>query len=348
MYCLTCIGESRALGKDELQVFFSCSKAKTTSGDNSVPKFIVGEDIVLNATVKNTMPFVIAYDARYLNWNQDYFLQNVENLEKMFSESVRIQMTKLPNSQDDIVILKPDEEKTHEVYLRHIFPWGLPEQGKWNIRDGRLGQIGQFTLHYRCEIPVVAKKVLNESGYHGNFFEGTMNGQFEFSIIKPPSSSKEKLLEQLETVLNNPPESPTDEYLVRVFLQSYYLFPDEFQNILLRKRKLTLSADKLMACYFGLSMLDTPEARAVLESVKQHQNSNSIDDNKNPIDDQNTNTTKINNTENNIELIVYRTIIFRWIIVIVVFVITIILILFVVMWRKRFKNHHQNESSDSK
>jgi hypothetical protein len=324
MYCLACIEEPRALGQDELQVFFSASKAKTTDIDNSVPQFIVGEDIILNATVKNTMPFEIAYDARYLNWNQDYFLQNVDNLETMLSESVRIQMTTLPYSQDDIVILQPNEEKTHEVYLRHIFPWGLPEQGKWNLRDGRLGQIGQFTLHYCREIPDGTRKSLNEFGYHGNFFEGTMKGQFEFSIIKPPASSKEKLLKQLATVLNNPPESPIDDDLVRVFLQSYYLFPDKFQNILLRKRKFTLSANTLMACYFGLSMLDTPEAKAVLESIKPRQNAD------------NTDTTKIGNTENNIEFIIYRTIIFRWIILVVV--LTIILVLFVVVRRKRFKN----------
>ncbi|MCL2117468.1 MAG: hypothetical protein FWH27_03470, partial [Planctomycetaceae bacterium] len=136
------------------------------------PIFTVGSNGILNVIVKNVSQASLAYDKRYINWPQNYSLF-CHTTEEMITSLACVSMQKLPNSQDDIIILAPSEEHSHEVYLRNIFPWGLPEQGQWTHEFGQIGAIGDYTLFFENNIQLGWREELNKAGFEGNFFEGT-------------------------------------------------------------------------------------------------------------------------------------------------------------------------------
>ncbi|MDR1922765.1 MAG: hypothetical protein LBQ66_00205 [Planctomycetaceae bacterium] len=170
----------------------SDTSAKSTTNDI----IVYGDDVTLNLTIKNTMPHAIAYDHRFFQLQSHYKLKYQNDPQNTIMPLIRVCMTVMPNSQNDITILLPNEEQTHEVNLTRIFPWSKPYRGNWNIKGlGRgFGEIGDYVLSYKCEIPTGTKKHLNDAGFQGNFFEGAIQGQAQFTVIPQPISISRRII----------------------------------------------------------------------------------------------------------------------------------------------------------
>lgn len=140
--------------------------------ENHTPfEIIVGEKITLDVVVKNTSKVPLAYDRRYIRWPQNYSIFCSDTRE-IITSMTKVNMTVAPYSQDDIVILNYNEEKLHEVRLSRIFPWCIPEMGKWNTKWGQFGQVGNYTLYFENTVSPERGISNNKAGYKGNFFCG--------------------------------------------------------------------------------------------------------------------------------------------------------------------------------
>jgi hypothetical protein len=301
---------------EDTSLSISFSKTLLSDEYTDMLEIVAGEEVELYVRVKNVTEISLAYDERYFNYFLNYTIYHVAS-QTILHPCFKIQMTVLPHSQNDVVALQPGEVQFHKVYLRNIITWGVPHCGQWNTdyNGGNIGQLGEYLLSYRYNIPVGMRKHLHESGFQGNLYEGTIQGQTKLLIVPPPLSSKEEILSQVKKILANSPDPLMDENLTRLFLQSYYIAPKELQAILLRIRQFTLSENNLEVCYLGLDMFDTPEAKAAVDSFVT----------------KSTNRQQDNNGVN----VIYRIILFRRIALAILIIIVVLIVVFLVRHKRR-------------
>ncbi|MDR2643141.1 MAG: hypothetical protein LBC74_10140 [Planctomycetaceae bacterium] len=308
---------------EKLILTFSVTKPNITEQQINEKnyKFIVGEEIVLNLTIKNVSNISLAYYLGQIIWPQNYTLFCCES-NKTIRSLTRRTITAGPSSQEAVVILEPNEKKSHKIYFDSIFPWQILERGQLDAGTGCLGLIGNYVLSFECSIPPGTGDMYNQAGLSGNFFEGTMKGKFEFSIIPPPLDSKREILNQVRKILNNPPDFPGDENLRRFFLQGFYVAPKELQTMLLNYHQLTLSENGLLTCYLGLNMFDTPEAKAAIDAI---------------------NTKAINSLKVNGKVdVIHQIILFRRIVLLIVSILLVLVIIFLVKRTRKNKINKNN------